>query len=194
MSPRRTLVRLTICACLALVAHPTHAQQTAGAPPAPLPPLPISPRGAMVRSMLVPGWGHAAIGSYSRGGFYVALESLTAYTFIRTRNRLNDARERASFREAFVRETLTRECVTDPAAVAAALEQDGVLVGLQDLVTSRENQQEDLVAFSIFVVFLSGADAFVSAHLARFPTLIDVQTAPNPDGGLDVAIRIPLPN
>src|SRR5688572_21409122 len=109
----------------------------------------------MVRAMLVPGWGHAAIGAYSRGGFYVALESLTAYTLLRTRNRLADARERASFRESFVRASLEQEGVTDPGVVQARLEQDEALAGLDDLVSSRESQQEDLVAFGIFVLFLT---------------------------------------
>jgi hypothetical protein len=143
--------------------------------------------------MLVPGWGHAAIGSYTRGGFYVALESLTAYTLLRTRDRLGDARERAAFREAFVRETLAREGLTDPAEIETRLDADEPLVGLENLVSSRESQQEDLVAFGIFVLFLTGADAYVSAHLARFPTPIEVQLAGTPDA-MEVAVRLALPH
>ena len=178
-------------------AMPLGAQQAPSASVGPVapppPPLAVSPRGAMIRAMLVPGWGHAAIGSYSRGGFYFALESLTAYTFLRTRARLSDARDRASFRETFVRATLAGEGVIDPAAIDARLAQDEVLQGLENLASSRENQQEDLVAFGIFVVFLTGADAFVSAHLARFPTPIDVQVSPTADGGAEVAVRVSLP-
>jgi hypothetical protein len=179
--------------CLGAWAQPAAAQdpsppQTAQT----LAPLPISPRGAMVRAMLVPGWGHAAIGSYTRGGFYVALESLTAYTLLRTRNRLGDARERAAFREAFVRETLAREGVTDPEAVRTRLDADEVLVSLDNLVSSREGQQEDLVAFGIFALFLTGADAYVSAHLARFPTPIEVQLSGTPDA-MEVAVRVAFP-
>jgi hypothetical protein len=158
------------------------------------PPLPISPRGAMVRAMVVPGWGHAAIGSYSRGGFYVALESLTAYTLLRTRNRLGDVRERAAVREAFVRATLAAEGVTDPAVIETRLEADAPLIGLQNLASSRENQQEDLVAFGIFVLFLTGADAFVSAHLARFPAPIAIETAGTPSSGMEVAVRLTFPH
>lgn len=160
---------------------------------APLPPLVVSPRGAMVRAMLVPGWGHAAIGSYTRGGFYFALESLTAYTFLRTRARLSDTRARAAFRETFVRATLARDGVTDPDAIETGLAGDDVLQGLEALAASRENQQEDLVAFGIFMLFLTGADAFVSAHLARFPTPIEVQAAPTAGGGAEVAVRVPFP-
>lgn len=156
-------------------------------------PLRISPRGALVRAMVLPGWGHAAIGSYTRGAFYFAFESLTAYTFLRTRARLSDAHERAAFRESFLRAGLASSGVTDPAAIAAALDGDDVLQGLEALSASRENQQEDLLAFGIFMVFLTGADAFVSAHLARFPAPIDVQVAPSATGGLEAAVRVPLP-
>ncbi|MGE0159701.1 MAG: hypothetical protein AB7T31_09845 [Gemmatimonadales bacterium] len=158
-----------------------------------LPPLAVSPRGAMVRAMLVPGWGHAAIGAYARGGFYVALESLTAYTLLRTRNRLTDARERASFREAFVRASLAQEGVTDPATIDTRLDADDVLTGLRNLVSSRENQQEDLVAFGIFALFLTGADAFVSAHLARFPDPIEIDVSGAPDAPMELRVRVPLP-
>ncbi len=158
-----------------------------------LPPLPVSPRGALIRAMVLPGWGHATTGSYTRGAFYFGLESLTAYTLLRTRTRLGDARERASTREAFLRAGLAAGGVVDPTAITTALEQDDVLQGLDALVSSRESQQNDLVAFGIFLIFLTGADAFVSAHLARFPVPIDVQAAPGADGGTEVAVRIPLP-
>ncbi|MEQ1855952.1 MAG: hypothetical protein ABL963_05735 [Longimicrobiales bacterium] len=161
--------------------------------PAVLPPLPISPRGAFIRAMILPGWGHATIGSYTRGAFYFGLESLTAYTLLRTRTRLGDARERAATREMFLRAGLSASGITDPVAIATELEQDEVLQGFEALVASRENQQEDLVAFGIFLIFLTGADAFVSAHLARFPDPIDVQAAPGPDGGMEVSVRVPLP-
>jgi len=159
----------------------------------PQPPLRVSPRGAMVRAMVVPGWGHAAIGAYSRGASYVALESLTAYTLLRTRNRLTDARRRAGFRESFVRASLAGEGVTDPEVVETRLEEDDVLTGLRNLASSRENQQEDLVAFSIFVLFLTGADAFVSAHLARFPAPIEVDVVGDPDAGMEIRVSVPLP-
>jgi hypothetical protein len=195
---RRVLLRLGLAVTASVVCLGARAELAAGQDPAQpaqatqLPPLGVSPRGAMVRAMLVPGWGHARIGAYARGGFYVALESLTAYTLLRTRNRLGDARERATFRESFLRATLASEGATDPAAIQARLDDDTVLGGLEDLVASRENQQEDLVAFGIFVVFLTGADAYVSAHLARFPTPIQVEAAGTPDA-MEIRVRVPLP-
>jgi hypothetical protein len=183
--PHRGVLALAFALAWVGTVHPVAAQDTA-------PPLGVSPRGAMIRAMVLPGWGHASIGSYSRGGFYVAIESLTAYTLVRTLNRLSEVRGRAALRESFLRANLAADGITDPAAITAALEQDGVLLGLEELTASRENQQEDLVAFGLFLLFLSGADAFVSAHLARFPTPIEVDAAPSPDGGVEIGFRVPV--
>jgi hypothetical protein len=143
--------------------------------------------------MLVPGWGHAAIGSYTRGGFYFALEAATAYTFLRTRGRLSEARERAALRESVLRARLADEGVTDPTEITTRLDADPALGGLEDLVSSREGQQEDLIAWGIFLVFLTGADAYVSAHLSRFPTPIEMEASASPDGRGEVMLRIPFP-
>jgi hypothetical protein len=173
------------------------AQQPAGTAPASSAlarPLGISPGGAFLRAVLVPGWGHAAIGSYTRGGFYFAFESATAYTLLRTRSRLSDARERAALRESVVRARLADEGVTDATEIDARLQQDQTLGSLNALVESRRGQQEDLVAWGIFLLFLSGADAYVSAHLARFPAPIAVQVTPVASERAEVSLKIPLPN
>jgi len=158
------------------------------------PALPISPGGAFWRALLVPGWGHAAIGSYVRGGVYVAAQAATLYSFASTRLRLNDANRSLAFREEMLRRELEREGVTDPTEIEARLEGDPVYSDLQLLVESREAQQEDLLAFSIFLVLLSSADAYVSAHLARFPEPLDVEARPSPSGGLDLGLKVALPN
>jgi hypothetical protein len=174
--------------------EPNGGQEPPAAQQALLEPLDISPGGAFLRAALVPGWGHVAIGSYTRGGFYFALEAATAYTLIRTRRRLSEARERADLREGVVRANLADEGITDPQEIRTRLEQDAILGGFEDLVASREGQQEDLVAFGIFVIFLTGADAYVSAHLARFPAPIELQATPTGSGRAEVSLRIPLPD
>lgn len=157
---------------------------------APLPPLDISPGGAFLRAVLVPGWGHAAIGSYGRAGFYFMLETATAYTLVRTRLRLSEARDRASFRESAVLAGLAREGITDPVEIQSLLDQDPFLGQINDLVESREGQQEDLIAFGIFLLVLTGADAYVSAHLARFPAPIEVDAAPTDDGRFEFGLSV----
>jgi hypothetical protein len=157
------------------------------------PPLPISPGGAFWRALLIPGWGHAAIGSYTRGGVYFGAQAATLYAYASTRVRLTEANRSLTFREDLLRRELANEGVTDPEEIQSRLEGDAVYSELQLLVDSRESQQEDLLAFSIFLVLLSSADAYVSAHLARFPDPLDVEAAPSPWGGIDLALRLPLP-
>lgn len=200
----RYLVRGAVLAAATLAALSGTATAQQSAPQDPSPPAPdqqalleprsVSPGGAFLRAVLVPGWGHVAIGSYSRGGFYFALESATLYAFLRTRRRLSEARERAAFRESVVRADIAAQGITDPEQIRTLVDDDGLLGSFRDLVDSREGQQEDLVAWGIFLLFLSGADAYVSAHLARFPAPIEVQATPVGGDRAEVALRIPLPN
>ena len=55
---------------------------------------PVTPSTAFLRAVLVPGWGHASIGSHTRAGFYFTLEATTTYGLLRTRTRLNEVRAR----------------------------------------------------------------------------------------------------
>jgi hypothetical protein len=88
---------------------------------------------------------------------------------------------------------LSDEGVTDPTLILSRLDADAVLGGLEDLVSSREGQQEDLIAWGIFLVFLTGADAYVSAHLSRFPAPIEMDASRSADGRAEVTLRIPFP-
>lgn len=154
----------------------------------------VSPRGAFLRALALPGWGHAAIGSYTRGGFYFATQTATLYTFVRARLRLNEVRDRAGFREGWLRDGLALDGVTEPTEIDAALDADAALTELRLLQESREQQQEDLIAFGIFVLFLSGADAYVSAHLSRFPEPLEVEASPVGDGRWELSVRVRLPS
>jgi hypothetical protein len=154
----------------------------------------ISPKGAFLRAVLLPGWGHAAIGSFTRGGFYFAAEVTTGWGLLRTNRRLLEARDRVTFREDVIRAELAAIGVEDPTEVDAAFASDEVLEDLNDLVAAREDQQEDWAALGIFLLFLAGADAFVSAHLADFPTPIDLNAAPLPGGRVEFSVGLALPN
>jgi len=158
------------------------------------PPLAISPGGAFWRALLVPGWGHAAIGSYGRAGFYVAAQSGTVYSLLRARMRIGEMQDRVSLREQLILARLAAEGITAPEEVDAQLEADQRLGELRLLLDSRKEQQEDLVALTLALVFISAADAYVSAHLARFPEPLDVGAEPSPSGGLDLSLRVKLPN
>ena len=154
----------------------------------------VSPGGAFLRAALIPGWGHASIGSYTRGGFYFAAQAATVYTLLRTRVRIGTAQDRVQHTQAVLMDELASGGVTNPDAIEQALKNDGRLRDVQGLLNSRKEQQEDLAAFSIFLVLLSAADAYVSAHLARFPDPLDIETNVSPNGGMDIGLRLRLPN
>lgn len=166
-------------------------------PVAPLPepssaPTGVSPGGAFLRAVLVPGWGHASIGSYGRGGFYFLAEGITAYGLIKTRLRLGEARDRVDFREEVLRERAARDGLSEE-ELEALLDEDATLDDLGGLVNAREQQQEDWLAFGIFLLFLSGADAYVSAHLKDFPAPLQIDAVPAGGGRMDVSVGIRLP-
>lgn len=157
-------------------------------------PIDVSPGGAFLRAALIPGWGHASIGSYTRGGFYFAAQTATVYTLLRARTRIGTAQDRVRLTEQVILSELAASGVTDPQAIQDALDGDGRLNVVRRLLEARQEQQEDLVALGIFLVLLSAADAYVSAHLARFPDPLDLETSVAPNGGIDVGFRVALPN
>lgn len=173
-----------------VVAHAQErTQEAAPAPEAPTP-VGISPRGAFLRALAFPGWGHSAIGAPTRGGFYFVAETATAYTLIRTRMRLKEVNDRVAFRERFLRAQLESEGITEFTDIDARLDDDPALQELLGLQDSRGDQQEDMVALGIFLLLLSGADAYVSAHLSRFPEPLEVTAEPVGGGRIDFGLRL----
>ncbi|HIC14618.1 MAG TPA: hypothetical protein EYO83_05680 [Gemmatimonadetes bacterium] len=154
----------------------------------------VTPGGAFLRAVLVPGWGHVSIGAHTRARVYFALESAVAYGIIRTRRRISEATSRASFREILLREDLLIQGITDPTQIETALDSDATLADLRKLTEARGDQQEDLVAFGLFLLLLSGADAFVSAHLKDFPEPLAIEGGPTDDGRFEMGLRLRLPN
>jgi len=151
---------------------------------------PVTPSKAFLRAVLVPGWGHASIGTHTRAGFYFALEATTAYGLLRTRTRLNEVTARADFRESVLREDLAAQGIVEFDEIESALEADARLDNLRDLEDSRRQQREDWAALGIFLLLLSGADAFVSAHLQDFPEPIQIEAMPVGNGRIEVGVRI----
>jgi hypothetical protein len=58
------------------------------------------------------------------------------------------------------------------------------------LTRAREDQVEDWLTLAIFLLFFSGADAWVAAHLADFNDQVGV--APARGGGVQVQARVPV--
>jgi hypothetical protein len=128
-----------------------------------------SPTAAAVRSLVLPGWGQAWVGSPGRGSVLFAMEAGSVWMLFRTQNRLNEAREL----EQFLRET-------------------GQHTGDErhPLVAARERQRESWITMAVFLLFFSAADAYVAAQLADFDERVAIH--PGPDGGVTVGASIPL--
>ena len=154
----------------------------------------VSPTGAFLRAVLVPGWGHASIGARTRAGFYFVLEATSGYGILRTRRRISEARNRADFREPVIRAELADQGIVEVDAIQEVLDADPTLEDLTALTESRLQQQEDWAALGIFLLFLSGADAYVSSHLKDFPAPIEFEASPVGNGRMDVGFKIPVGN
>ncbi|HET6764489.1 MAG TPA: hypothetical protein VFH27_12485, partial [Longimicrobiaceae bacterium] len=129
----------------------------------------VSPKGAFLRSMLVPGWGQSSIGSPGRGGVYFALEAGSLWMVYKAQLKVEDARRR----EHELRNS--------------GMLEDGRQTGL---LHSRLSQREDWITLSGFWLFFSGADAFVATHLANFNA--HVGAIPRPDGAVQVQATVPV--
>ena len=153
----------------------------------------VTPGGAFLRAVLLPGWGHASIGSYHRGAFYFVVEGATAWTLLKTRRRYSEAEDRVRFQEALLRSDLEAQGVTDEAEILEALDADPTLEDLRNLQEARRQQREDWTAVGIFLLFLSGADAFVSAHLKDFPVPLELNAQPVGNGRMELSVGFSLP-
>jgi hypothetical protein len=129
----------------------------------------ISPRGAFLRSLVLPGWGQSEIGAPERGVVYFALEAGSLWMVLKSQHRLN---------QAYDREDILKRTGVIPEERTTGL------------VRARRAQREDWLALSIFWLFFSGADAFVAAHLQDFD--VHVNAVPRPGGALEVQASIPL--
>lgn len=150
----------------------------------------LSPSGAFMRGALIPGWGHVATGSLTRGAFYFGWEALSGWMIFKSHRRAGAAQRRLTLWE----DQLTAELLrggTLPESIASQLESDAEALRLRELVGARKQQREDWLAMGIFTLLLSGVDAFVSTHLQDFPEPLTVEGDPL-TGAVEVSVRIPL--
>ncbi|MGK7313259.1 MAG: DUF5683 domain-containing protein [Candidatus Longimicrobiales bacterium M2_2A_002] len=161
----------------------------------------VTPRSAMFRSFLLPGWGQAEYDAYFRGGIYFAGWAANWFMNFRNAVRLNNARDRLRVRTNQIEARIlarspdpdSLQAVLDsfPGILADSVSADALGSDLQGLVESREQQREDWIAWSIFWVLASGIDAYVTGHLADFPAEIEIR--PNPDRSVSLGVGVPWP-
>ncbi len=165
-------------------------EQEEGTQPEELATTRISPRGAFIRSALIPGWGHAKVGAHVRGAFYFTAEAASAYMIFKTQTRLDRTRRKLALREAVVTGRLEATGVTDPDEIEAALAEDPEIEDLRALQETRSGQREDWIALGLFLMLIGGVDGYVSAHLADFPTAVVLEPAPG--GGMQAGLSLPV--
>lgn len=129
----------------------------------------VSPKGAFVRSLVLPGWGQSAVGNPGRGAIYFALETGSLWMVYKSHRKLAFARRN----QEYLREV-------------GELEEDQQ----SGLVNSREEQLEDWITLSGFLLLFNAADAFVSAHLVDFDERIGV--VPGRNGGAGLQLSVPV--
>lgn len=155
-------------------------------------PITVSPGGAFLRSMLIPGWGQAAVGSYGRGGFYFLTEAASVWMILKTSSRRGSARRQLSLQMAEAERRLMSQGISDPDSLAIGVAEDDAVLAAQNLVDTRSQQLEDWAAFGVFMLLVGGADAFVAAHLSDFPIPLEVDLQGTPDQGVEVRFSLPL--
>jgi hypothetical protein len=160
----------------------------------------VSPRGAMLRSLLIPGWGQAAVGSRKRAGVFVAIRATSVFMLHKTLGRLDEAQagERAlvgratdSLNALIAMDSLEAERLADSLVFVAALDSFPGLERKRGLVRSRKQQRQDWIAYLLFFTLMDGVDAYVNAHLRDFP--VDIDTRPAPGGGATLSLRLAVP-
>jgi len=150
----------------------------------------VTPRGAFLRGLAFPGWGHAEVDAQSRGGFYFAIQSATGLMLFKTHSRLSRVGDRLQLVEAVETARLEAQGITDPGAVEAELAGNPMVADLRALEEVRGEQREDWIALGLFMMLLSGVDSYVSAHLSNFPTPVEIGVSDT--GGIEVGFSLPI--
>jgi hypothetical protein len=131
-----------------------------------------SPRGAMFRSFILPGWGQASYDRWVRAGVYFTGHLGNAYMVYQTLDRLGDAKDREDEWVSFARDSLEADPDVPADSVDVRIDADPRVRHARALVNSREEQREDWIALGVFWVLIAGVDAYVTAQLADFPASI----------------------
>ncbi|UCD18052.1 MAG: hypothetical protein JSV44_03855, partial [Candidatus Zixiibacteriota bacterium] len=100
---------------------------------------------ALFKSMLVPGWGQIGNGKYVKAGIIIALEATLIGTYLHYRNKTDDAE--SDFLSAPESDRPWR---------------------FEEYEDARD-QRNRFGWYTATLIFLSMFDAYVDAHLARFP-------------------------
>ena len=175
---------LAIVAALALIGGQAAAQRTDSVRPAPPaaaasidsgPRSPLTPKRAFLYSLAVPGSAQTILGRPRTAALFVTVEALAITMARKSANDLREAKR-------YARDSLVVSYRTDPVTGLVVLDSTGRPIptgylanDLATRVPARRTHFEDWIATLIFNHLLSGAEAFVSAHLWQVPAEISMQ-------------------
>jgi hypothetical protein len=142
---------------------------------------PVSPRRALLSSLLLPGLGQARLERPTAGAVFAGVE-LAAFAMIG--KSLADLRAARALRADSVTSVITVDTLGVPTTTVTRVE--GPFTS--ELVRARGLHAEDWIAVILFNHLLSGAEAFVSAQLYDLPAQISAR--PTARGGAAVAVSI----
>jgi hypothetical protein len=137
---------------------------------------PVSPRGAFLRSLLVPGWGQLALDRGLAGAIFVGMEMLSIAMTIKSKHDLDVA-------ERFARDSII-ESYTDSSGVRVPVRAPSPF---EEKVRPRRQHYEDWIALLVFNHLLAGADAYIGAQLWDVPGKVTIRARP---GGATLAARV----
>jgi hypothetical protein len=141
---------------------------------------PVSPGRAFLQSVLVPGWGQASLRRPTAGTIFTAVEAMSVTMLIQSKHELSEARRAAS--DSVVDHY---EAPSTPDGEPTPVFAPNQFAGR---IGARKQAVEDWAALLIFNHLLSGADAFIAAHLWDVP----VEVSPGSTGqSAKLSVRIP---
>jgi hypothetical protein len=156
-------------------------RRAAGAAPRPDLKPPVTPRRALISSLLLPGLGQSRLERPTAGAIFVAVE-LAAVAMIG--KSLADLRAARALRADTITTVIPIDSLGRPATGGARA--GGPFD--EELVRARSLHVEDWIATILFNHLISGAEAFVSAQLYDLPA--QVGAFPTPRGGAAVAVSV----
>lgn len=132
---------------------------------------PISPGGAFLQSLLIPGRGQITLGKKSAARFYFAVEALGIGMTIKSYRDLREAKRNEGDSTAVAWEV-------DPVTGDSTPTRFEPGRFTRELTDARRTHVEDWIALLIFNHLLSAADAYVAANLWDFPAKVTVRARP----------------
>ncbi len=132
---------------------------------------PISPGGAFLQSLLIPGRGQITLGKKNASRFYFLVEALGIGMTIKSYGDLREAKRGADDSTAI-------EWEVDPVTGDSTPTKFQPSRFTPELINARRTHVEDWIALLIFNHLLSAADAYVAANLWDFPAKVSVRARP----------------